>query len=195
MYSTFQSLDCLLTSRSNRQMDSGASVSSLDVSWGKWKSCFSHLRIGGKTDIEFHCKPSHTRCWRLSLCIRTAPMKENRVGCRHPLLKGKQDLRLMKAGFHISLCQSSQRYFANQLASRFQLSLKKDYKLQISQTYQVDSSSECSSNLRGVTLRFPFPSILTICSPTGNCSLENLLTSTKSLRNYSRSTSLLCKKV
>ena len=57
-------------------MDSGASVSSLDVSWGKWKSCCNDLRSGNNTDMEFHCKPSHARCWRLPLCIRTAPMQK-----------------------------------------------------------------------------------------------------------------------
>lgn len=64
----------MLTSRSKIHIDSGAFVSSLEVSWGKWwKSCFSHFRIAGKVGNESHCKPSQVRCWRLPLCALMAP--------------------------------------------------------------------------------------------------------------------------
>lgn len=67
-------LKSMLTSRSKIHIDSGAFVSSLEVSWGKWwKSCFSHFRIAGKVGNESHCKPSQVRCWRLPLCALMAP--------------------------------------------------------------------------------------------------------------------------
>lgn len=92
-------LETSLTSRSNRQIDSGASVSSLDVSWGKWKSCFNHLRMGGKTDMEFHCKPSHTRCWRLPLCNRMAPRQKTRLDASVSFLQALTTTIWSKLGF------------------------------------------------------------------------------------------------
>lgn len=66
------------TSRSSRQMDSGALVSSLDVSRvSLGKSCFSQSRRAGLWPSMAHCSPSQLRCWRSPTWSRMEPREEN----------------------------------------------------------------------------------------------------------------------
>lgn len=68
------------TSRSNRQMDSGALVSSLEVSRvSLGKSCCNQFRRAGLWARRVHCSPNQLRCCKSPLCSRMEPTDASKL--------------------------------------------------------------------------------------------------------------------
>lgn len=65
------------TSMSSKQIDSGALVSSLEVSRvSLGKSCDSQSRRAGLSAKRVHCSPNQLRCCKSPLCSRIEPTEE-----------------------------------------------------------------------------------------------------------------------